>query len=230
VSTPTPGWYPDPDPQAPPGQTRWYDGSGWTAHVQAAASAPAPAAWESAALPAAEEARPRRTRRTVVIVAGSVVAVLVVLAVVGALTRGGTPDTPAAAAPHVVTKGSVPGRVAGAAPAADPAAAPAPDPAAGAGDPVCQDMFQDVINLSVQEAAKGGGAPTILTIYGASVVVDNTQAYLAGNLPVPAGQANVAVLTCTGHATASDGGDYPINFSYLVDTSGNELVYFEGAS
>ncbi|MET0788017.1 MAG: DUF2510 domain-containing protein [Cellulomonas sp.] len=42
MSSIAPGWYPDPDPSASPGRQRWYDGTGWTAHVAAPAVAPAP--------------------------------------------------------------------------------------------------------------------------------------------------------------------------------------------
>lgn len=34
----TPGWYPDPDPNASPGGQRWHDGNAWTAHVSAHAA------------------------------------------------------------------------------------------------------------------------------------------------------------------------------------------------
>ncbi len=34
MSTPEPGWYPDPNPAAPPGFLRWWDGGRWTEHVQ----------------------------------------------------------------------------------------------------------------------------------------------------------------------------------------------------
>jgi uncharacterized protein len=37
TENPAPGWYPD--PQGNPGQQRWWDGSRWTEHVQAAAPA-----------------------------------------------------------------------------------------------------------------------------------------------------------------------------------------------
>jgi hypothetical protein len=41
VTTPAPGWYPDP---AQPDGTRWWDGQAWTEHV-AAAPAPQPQTW-----------------------------------------------------------------------------------------------------------------------------------------------------------------------------------------
>jgi uncharacterized RDD family membrane protein YckC len=34
MSTPVPGWYPDPNPAAPPGFLRWWDGGRWTEHVR----------------------------------------------------------------------------------------------------------------------------------------------------------------------------------------------------
>ena len=34
MSTPEPGWYPDPNPAAPPGFLRWWDGGRWTEHVR----------------------------------------------------------------------------------------------------------------------------------------------------------------------------------------------------
>jgi hypothetical protein len=35
LSTTAPGWYPDPDPNAPAGRQRWHSGAGWTEHVGA---------------------------------------------------------------------------------------------------------------------------------------------------------------------------------------------------
>jgi uncharacterized RDD family membrane protein YckC len=34
MSTPAPGWYPDPNPAAPAAFLRWWDGGRWTGHVQ----------------------------------------------------------------------------------------------------------------------------------------------------------------------------------------------------
>lgn len=50
-TAPVPGWYQDPQGQG----LRWWDGNGWTTHVQQ--SAP-PAAEPAAAEPAAPQARP----------------------------------------------------------------------------------------------------------------------------------------------------------------------------
>lgn len=38
------GWYPDPDPDARPGSSRYWDGSAWTAHVRVEQGAPGPQA------------------------------------------------------------------------------------------------------------------------------------------------------------------------------------------
>ena len=43
MSTPEPGWYPDPHPGAPPGSLRWWDGGRWTAHVRPGGLLPAAA-------------------------------------------------------------------------------------------------------------------------------------------------------------------------------------------
>lgn len=41
MSTPVPGWYPDPAPAAPPSSLRWWDGQGWTEHVRPDGHGPA---------------------------------------------------------------------------------------------------------------------------------------------------------------------------------------------
>lgn len=59
MSSIAPGWYPDPDPSASPGRQRWYDGTGWTAHVAAPpAAAPAAPAAQFAPVYTAPAAQP----------------------------------------------------------------------------------------------------------------------------------------------------------------------------
>ena len=41
MSTPEPGWYPDPSPAAPPSSLRWWDGAQWTGHARAGGAATA---------------------------------------------------------------------------------------------------------------------------------------------------------------------------------------------
>lgn len=116
MTTP-PGYYPDPDPTAPPGQQRWWDGNSWTAHTTPPTLATAPAAAPAAghahpaghpAAPGTVSLRQPQGRAKVAIIAA--VFGLVGLVVLGALVTGsgrapggGTASYTAYSAPDVAT-------------------------------------------------------------------------------------------------------------------------------
>lgn len=90
VSSPAPGWYPDP---TGPLQNRWWDGTAWTEHTQPlpppAPHTAAPTGWSTAGSHAAVQ-QPDLLHRelpfTVKVVVGTLL-VLLVLLVAGSMTQ-----------------------------------------------------------------------------------------------------------------------------------------------
>ncbi|MBO3090083.1 DUF2510 domain-containing protein [Cellulomonas dongxiuzhuiae] len=230
MSTPAAGFYPDPTPGAAPGQMRYFDGTSWTEQVQAA---PPAAPWAGAPAPQADAVAPaaplaggqppkRRVGRVIAIVLGSVVALFVLMIAFGAALGGSSDTNDVGATPSAEADAPRPS------PEEEPAAEAEALPAQSAAGMTCDALIPEVIALSASE--KSGLVPQIIAIYDPVVAVDNMQAYTDRNLPIPAGQHQVSVLTCTGTASASDLNDYPITFSALVDANDQLFVSYEDVS
>lgn len=198
-----PGWYADP---AAAGQLRYFDGAAWTDRVQST--------------------RPTLTSRPparrLAVVASATVALFGTVAV-GAIWLQ-TPDRAHASVSAVVVH-EEPQSTPIAPEPTDPTATP---PAPTGATLTCGDLYADVIS-EAREPLPGHPTMSIVTLHDTSVVEDHYAELVAGTLAIQPDQTEAVVLTCRGVATATDGDDYPIEFSGVVDADRNWSVHVEDA-
>jgi hypothetical protein len=132
------------------------------------------------------------------------------VALAGAATGcGGTAATSAPARPPN-------GSVTAAAPAAETTAPPKTS--------TCQSLAPEVVRI----AGTGDSAyPEITGIDKTKVVADRQADYTSGALKVPAGTAQVAVLTCRGTAVWDDKSTTGLRFELSYDVNGNRSVAYQ---
>ncbi|MGW6227137.1 DUF4190 domain-containing protein [Cellulosimicrobium cellulans] len=72
--------------------------------------------------------------------------------------------------------------------------------------------------------------PSLLQVYNAHPVTDNTAAFLSGALPIPEGQTEVLVLECAGDGMFDDGSNTLVTLQLTVDLNGDSWYAWEAAS
>ncbi|WP_034610555.1 DUF2510 domain-containing protein [Cellulomonas sp. URHD0024] len=200
-----PGWYADP---VEADRLRYFDGAGWTDWVQGAQPTTA--------------SRPPARRLALV--------AAVTAATFGTLSVGAiwlqSADLAHASTPPVVTAAPVPSSTPIAPVPSDPTATP---PAAAGASLTCEDLFSDVIDEARTNPAPGRAPISIVTLHGTAVLEDHSAELAAGTLVIAPGQTEAVVLSCRGIATATDGDDYPVEFSGVVDAARNWSVHVTDA-
>ena len=191
MSTPTPGWYPDPQQ---PGTTRWWDGTGWTAHTM-------PGGPQAAHPPAAVAPKKSGGFKVVAIVLLSVLGVLLVLGVLAAIAVPVFLNQRAKADAAATGSSSATGSIA--------------DQIALA---TCEQVGAEAVDLSQREPDVSGGM-ALQSLVGLWTIDDGRDEFVA-----PVGDDEAYVMTCRGVGTWEDAATGNVDVELYVDSTGLHLL------